>query len=122
MTFMNSTDIVPPKHLPHVSRRYDWVSSFLFGGSKSNISTRKTKTSKDRCLDYFTVTNPRDIKMTIYQTRGFALKKSYNWNLFHSQYLYWRDRDNSQVLWVEGDPGKGKTMLLCSIINVRPRN
>ncbi|KAH8430190.1 uncharacterized protein LDX57_007860 [Aspergillus melleus] len=55
--------------------------------------------------------------MAIHQTRGAALKESYEWILCHSQYLCWRDRNSSQVLWVKGDPGKGKTMLLCGIID-----
>ncbi|KAL2861003.1 CASP C terminal-domain-containing protein [Aspergillus lucknowensis] len=77
--------------------------------------------SRDRCLDYFAMTDPRDVKIAIHQTRGAALKESYEWILCHSQYLCWRDRNDSQVLWVKGDPGKGKTMLLCGIINeLRP--
>lgn len=55
--------------------------------------------------------------MTIHQTRGAALKKSYDWILRHPQYQCWRDSNDSQVLWIKGDPGKGKTMLLCGIIS-----
>ena len=77
--------------------------------------------SGDRCLDYFAVTDPRDVKKAIYQTRGAALKKAYEWILRHSQFQCWRDSNDSQVLWVKGDPGKGKTMLLCGIIDeLRP--
>lgn len=63
------------------------------------------------------MTDPRDTKLTILQTRGAALKQSYEWILCHPQFLSWRDSNDSQVLWVKGDPGKGKTMLLCGIIN-----
>ncbi|KAL4948246.1 NACHT domain-containing protein [Aspergillus filifer] len=75
------------------------------------------KQSKDRCLDYFAVADPRDIKMIIHQTRGDALKESYDWILHHPQFQHWRKNNDSQVLWIKGDPGKGKTMLLCGIIN-----
>ncbi|KAJ5377107.1 Vegetative incompatibility protein HET-E-1 [Penicillium cosmopolitanum] len=71
----------------------------------------------DRCLEYFAVTNPRDVKTNIYQTRGAALKESYDWILCHPQFQCWRENNDSQVLWVKGDPGKGKTMLLCGIID-----
>ncbi|KAJ5379592.1 Vegetative incompatibility protein HET-E-1 [Penicillium cosmopolitanum] len=73
------------------------------------------KQSRDRCVDYFAVTDPRDVKRTIHQTRGAALKKSYDWILRHRQFQRWRDSNDSQVLWIKGDPGKGKTMLLCGI-------
>ncbi|CAI7583001.1 unnamed protein product [Penicillium manginii] len=75
------------------------------------------KQSRDRCLNYFAVTDPRDIKTKIHQTRGTALKECYKWILQHQQFRCWRDSNDSQVLWVKGDPGKGKTMLLCGIID-----
>ncbi|CAG8344826.1 unnamed protein product, partial [Penicillium salamii] len=71
----------------------------------------------NRCLDYFAVTDPREIKTNIRQTRGAALKASYEWILRHPQFLSWRGSNDSQVLWVKGDPGKGKTMLLYGIID-----
>ncbi|KAJ5111831.1 Vegetative incompatibility protein HET-E-1 [Penicillium alfredii] len=80
-------------------------------------SINQDRQSKDRCFDYFAVTDPRDVKMTIHQTRGAALKKSYDWILRHPQFQHWRNNNNSQVLWIKGDPGKGKTMLLCGIID-----
>jgi hypothetical protein len=55
--------------------------------------------------------------MAIHQTRGAALKESYDWILHHPQFQHWRNNNDSQVLWIKGDPGKGKTMLLCGIIN-----
>ncbi|KAL2783118.1 hypothetical protein BJX66DRAFT_345225, partial [Aspergillus keveii] len=73
--------------------------------------------STDRCHDYFAVTDPRDVKMAIHQARGAALKKSYDWILHHPQFQHWRNNNDSQVLWIKGDAGKGKTMLLCGIIN-----
>ncbi|KAI2791708.1 Vegetative incompatibility protein HET-E-1 [Penicillium oxalicum] len=76
--------------------------------------------SRDRCREYFAVTDPRDVKTNIHQTRGAPLKESYEWILHHHQFQCWRDGNNSndsQVLWIKGDPGKGKTMLLCGIID-----
>ena len=63
------------------------------------------------------MTDPRDVKTKIHQTRGAALKESYEWILHHHQFQCWRDSNDSQILWVKGDPGKGKTMLLCGIID-----
>ncbi|KAJ5366099.1 hypothetical protein N7541_000040 [Penicillium brevicompactum] len=74
--------------------------------SKGPRQIHQDRQSKDRCLDYFAVTDPRD---------------SYEWILRHPQFQCWRGSNDSQVLWVKGDPGKGKTMLLCGIIDeLRP--
>jgi hypothetical protein len=73
--------------------------------------------STNRCLDYLAETDPREIKTSIYQTTGVALKESYDWILRHPQFQRWRNGNDSQVLWIRSDPGKGKTMLLCGIID-----
>jgi hypothetical protein len=45
------------------------------------------------------------------------LEDSYRWILEHSEFRQWRDDKQSPLLWIKGDPGKGKTMLLCGIVN-----
>ena len=40
----------------------------------------------------------------------------YSWVLNNAEFRRWCNGD-SQLLWVKGDPGKGKTMLQCGIIN-----
>lgn len=50
------------------------------------------------------------------ESKGGLLDDSYRWILEHEQFRKWRDTENSGVLWIKGDPGKGKTMLLCGII------
>ncbi len=37
--------------------------------------------------------------------------------LENDDFQQWRDNGQSRLLWIKGDPGKGKTMLLCGIIN-----
>ena len=37
--------------------------------------------------------------------------------LEHPDFCQWRDNPGQRLLWVKGDPGKGKTMLLCGIID-----
>ncbi|KAJ5979902.1 hypothetical protein N7481_007200 [Penicillium waksmanii] len=37
---------------------------------------------------------------------------------FHNKaFQQWQDNPSSRLLWIRGDPGKGKTMLLCGIID-----
>lgn len=62
-------------------------------------------------------TDPQLDKQRIEDTGGGLLAKSYCWILTHSDFLRWRSDESSRLLWIKGDPGKGKTMLLCGIIN-----
>ena len=64
-------------------------------------------------------TDPRDDKARIEQTKGGLLKDSYRWILRNADFQRWRHGDDQQsrLLWIKGDPGKGKTMLLCGIID-----
>jgi len=52
----------------------------------------------------------------IEQTKGGLLPDSYCWILSHQHFTDWRDGDKTRLLWVKGDPGKGKTMLLIGIV------
>ena len=73
---------------------------------------------KDRqCLKDLRTTDPRDDKARIEENKGGLLEDSYRWILENADYRQWRDDQQSPLLWIKGDPGKGKTMLLCGIIN-----
>ncbi|KAL7755657.1 hypothetical protein ACKLNR_014184 [Fusarium oxysporum f. sp. zingiberi] len=71
----------------------------------------------DRCLGDLRSTDPHDDKTRIEQTKGGLLEDSYRWILNNADFQQWRDDEQSRLLWIKGDPGKGKTMLLCGIIN-----
>ncbi|KAK7419614.1 hypothetical protein QQX98_003205 [Neonectria punicea] len=70
-----------------------------------------------KCLRDLYATDPRDDKTRIEETKGGLIWDSYRWILDHADYQQWLEDDDSRLLWVKGDPGKGKTMLLCGIIN-----
>ena len=70
-----------------------------------------------RCLRDLRLTDPRHDKSRIEHTKGGLLKDSYSWILRNPEFRQWADSHRSQLLWVKGDPGKGKTMLLCGIID-----
>ncbi|KAF2185911.1 HET-domain-containing protein [Zopfia rhizophila CBS 207.26] len=71
----------------------------------------------EKCIQDLRLTDPRDDKKRIEDTKGGLLKDSYRWILENSDFQQWRDDQQSRLLWIKGDPGKGKTMLLCGIIN-----
>lgn len=70
-----------------------------------------------RCLKALCVTDPRHDKTRIEESKGGLLRDSYRWILKNPDFKRWRDDPESQLLWVKADPGKGKTMLLCGIID-----
>jgi hypothetical protein len=71
----------------------------------------------EQCIQDIRQTNPRDDKTRIEETKGGLLADSYRWVLDNITFRQWHDDQTSQLLWVKGDPGKGKTMLLCGVIN-----
>ena len=74
-------------------------------------------TEDNDCLRDLHVSDPRDDKKRIEQTKGGLLQDSYRWVLDNEDFQRWRTDDQSRLLWIKGDPGKGKTMLLCGIID-----
>lgn len=69
------------------------------------------------CVKHLRLTDPRDDKKRIEDTKGGLLEGSYHWILETPDFQRWRTDKQRQLLWIKGDPGKGKTMLLCGIIN-----
>ncbi|KAM5442416.1 hypothetical protein MferCBS31731_002294 [Microsporum ferrugineum] len=70
-----------------------------------------------QCLKDLWPDNPDHEKEGIQSSKGGLLKDSCIWVLKNPEFLRWRGDQQSRLLWVRGDPGKGKTMLLCSIID-----
>ncbi|KAJ5718705.1 hypothetical protein N7488_004351 [Penicillium malachiteum] len=68
------------------------------------------------CLRDLRTTNPCDDKERIKKTNGGLLKDSYRWILENAAFRKWQTNESNRLLWIRGDPGKGKTMLLCGII------
>ncbi|KAI9783687.1 MAG: hypothetical protein M1839_003535 [Geoglossum umbratile] len=75
------------------------------------------KSQNYRCLQSLRITNPRNDKKNIEDVKGGLLADSYRWILDNADFRRWRDDEQSRLLWIKADPGKGKTMLLCGIID-----
>jgi hypothetical protein len=71
----------------------------------------------ERCVRDVRHTNPRDDKKRIEDTKGGLLAESYRWVLGNTIFQQWQRDPHSRLLLMKGDPGKGKTMLLCGIID-----
>ncbi|KAL6908366.1 hypothetical protein GGI43DRAFT_420241 [Trichoderma evansii] len=53
----------------------------------------------------------------IEETNGGLLEGAYDWIITHDDFINWQNDSDSRLLWIKGDPGKGKTMLMCGIID-----
>jgi hypothetical protein len=69
------------------------------------------------CLRELLLSDPRVDKQRIEQTKGGLLYDSFSWILENNEFQGWRQSNCSRLLWIKGDAGKGKTMLLIGIIN-----
>ncbi|KAJ5165461.1 uncharacterized protein N7500_007291 [Penicillium coprophilum] len=74
------------------------------------------------CLRDLRTTDPRDDKDRIEKTNGGLLRDSYSWILENREFIQWQESQSSRLLWIRGDPGKGKTMLLCGVIEELTRS
>ncbi|KAL6895276.1 WD40 repeat-like protein [Trichoderma longibrachiatum] len=88
--------------------------------AKSEQEYRKTEEDK-KCLRDLYITDPRMDKHRIETTKGGLVQDSWRWVLDHSDFNTWLRDDNKRLLWLKGDPGKGKTMLLCGLVDTIPQ-
>ncbi|OBS20414.1 hypothetical protein FPOA_06784 [Fusarium poae] len=80
-----------------------------------NISIGENDIDKE-IRDTFWVTDPQFHKANIEDRKGGLIDDSCGWILQDEQFAKWYEQDYS-LLWLNGDPGKGKTMAVCAIIN-----
>ncbi len=78
----------------------------------------RTQLSKEdnECVQYIRLTDPHHDKTRIEKTKGGLLDDCYRWILDHPDFKRWKWDSQSRLLWINGDAGKGKTMLLIGII------
>ncbi|EHK45465.1 hypothetical protein TRIATDRAFT_292965 [Trichoderma atroviride IMI 206040] len=86
-------------------------------GDVHNHWPKDQEGEKAQCLSDLRITDPRHDKLRIESTKGGLLEDSYGWIFEHGDFQQWHDNKDRPLLWIKGDPGKGKTMLLCGIIN-----
>jgi hypothetical protein len=70
-----------------------------------------------QCLRDLRVTDPRQDRARIEQEKDSLLKDCYAWVLEDPDFQRWRTQDDSHMLWIKGDPGKGKTMMTMGLID-----
>jgi hypothetical protein len=72
--------------------------------------------SPHQCLRDLRVTDPRKDRTRIEGEKDRLLRDCYAWILDDSTFQRWRAQGESRLLWIRGDPGKGKTMMTMGLI------
>ncbi|EUC50479.1 hypothetical protein COCMIDRAFT_929 [Bipolaris oryzae ATCC 44560] len=111
--------------LPHFNSVYALMG--IFGVSVSPVDKESPAEAmvrverevdrQNKCVQDLQSANPYDDKTRIEATKGGLLVDSYRWIIDNSTFKKWQQDLSTRLLWVKGDPGKGKTMLMCGIIN-----
>ncbi|QYT02255.1 hypothetical protein H0G86_009261 [Trichoderma simmonsii] len=83
-----------------------------------NQTERAFKNQADiTCLRDLYITSPPNDRIRIEESKGGLLMDAFVWVLQNGAYKQWLEDPQTSLLWIRGDPGKGKTMLLCGIID-----
>ena len=58
------------------------------------------------------MTEPREDRARIEGDKDRLLRGCYAWLLEDPSFQRWRTQNKARLLWIKGDPGKGKTMIM----------
>jgi hypothetical protein len=75
------------------------------------------ESASNRCLRDLRVTDPREDRARIESDKERLLRDCYAWILDDASFQRWRTQDESRLLWIKGDPGTGKTMMMMGVID-----
>ncbi|ODM23012.1 hypothetical protein SI65_00601 [Aspergillus cristatus] len=95
------------------------ISHDLHDGLEKQAALQKDlqeKNENKKCLQDLHLTDPEHDMECIEGSKGRLLPQSSTWILHHPSFTDWRYSETTRLLWMRADPGKGKTMLMISII------
>ncbi|KAM0554845.1 hypothetical protein ACHAPJ_006580 [Fusarium lateritium] len=85
---------------------------------EARLEAKNRQDDKDKeCLAALLITDPQIDKKRLQDQKGDPLWESYHRIFNSAAYQHFTDDPSSRVLWINGPPGKGKTMLLCGMID-----
>ncbi|KAH6949467.1 hypothetical protein DER45DRAFT_580374 [Fusarium avenaceum] len=94
-----------------------------FGSTTSNHApiTNHFHSESSHTSDIFVkalfIRDPRVDNDDIQVRKGGLHPKSCDWIIENTTFKRWASEHSHSILWINGDPGKGKTMLICRLIN-----
>jgi hypothetical protein len=102
----------------YTGNRADGDSTNIYGNVYGDVHfpDKAGGSAPHQCLRDLRVTNPRNDRERIEGDKDKLLKDCYTWILEDTSFQQWMTQGDSQLLWIKGDPGKGKTMLTMGVI------
>src|SRR5271163_2812495 len=89
----------------------------LFYRPEANLRRVNIEANKQCLCDLrSTSTDPRDDKDRIEESKDRLLRGSCEWILHDPDFVRWSESSDSRLLWINGDPGKGKTMMMIALV------
>ena len=80
--------------------------------------TNPTPATKQNYLHVFGPTDPQHEKTRILADKDEPIEGSCSWVFQDPAFqAWWNDEEQSNILWIHGDPGKGKTMIVAAAID-----
>jgi hypothetical protein len=89
----------------------------IYNGDVNNYVGEAGEPSSQQCLRDLRVTDPCEDRARIEGDKDTLLRDCYAWILDDSNFQQWRTQDEARLLWIRGDPGKGKTMMTMGVID-----
>ena len=80
------------------------------------FDTDSTQDDKE-CLRIWRLTDPAEDRVRIQDAKDTLLEQSCAWVFNDPAFTKWFNDDESVILWIHGDPGKGKTMMMMAAID-----
>lgn len=81
----------------------------------SSLYATDPATIYKQCLRDLRATDPRIDKRRIEGSKDKLLERSCSWVVDDAVFQSWWEHDDPHLLWIHGDPGKGKTMMMFSL-------
>jgi NACHT domain len=106
----------PPPQYPSYSRNTAYGHAVQINGSIHGPVHLPDGSNIDPCLRDLRITDPREDKDRIEASKDRLLRDCYAWILESPDFRRWMDHDDTQLLWIKGDPGKGKTMMMIALV------
>jgi hypothetical protein len=113
---MQTSDDYPAKYTNnHASGGDNQYGDKIYNGNVY-YAGRPAGQDSNQCLRDLCVTDPREDRTRIQDEKDRLLRDCYAWILDDASFQRWRTQDESRLLWIRGDPGKGKTMMTMGVI------
>ena len=117
-----------PYTTAYTSNRADGESTNIYGNVYGDVHFpskpgEASGPTPQQCLRDLRVTDPREDRARIEREKDRLLKDCYAWILNDASFQQWMADDSARLLWIKGDPGKGKTMMTMGVIaELAPRD